>query len=57
MNKTLWGIVKGIEKSSTYPNKLLEWKNRDDKSKAIIGLSLSDSKLHHIDLEKSSNVI
>jgi hypothetical protein len=24
MNKNLWGIVKGIEKSLTNPNKLLE---------------------------------
>jgi hypothetical protein len=31
MNKILWGIVKGIEKSPTNPNKLLEWQSRDDK--------------------------
>jgi hypothetical protein len=53
----LWGIVKGIEKSLTDPNKLSEWQNRDDKAKAIIGLALLDFELHHIDLEKSSKVI
>jgi hypothetical protein len=57
MNKNLWGIVKGIEQSPTDPNKLLEWQSRDDKAKAIIGLALSDSELHHVDLEKSSKEI
>jgi hypothetical protein len=53
----LVGIVKGTEQSPTDPNKLLEWQSKDDKAKAIIGLALSDSKLHHIDLEKSSKEI
>jgi hypothetical protein len=58
MNKNLWGIVKGTEQSPTDPNKLLnEWQSRDDKAKAIIGLALLDSKLHHVDLEKSSKEI
>jgi len=55
--QNLWGIVKGTEKSLTDPNKLLKWKNIDYKAKAIIGLSLSASKLHHIDMEKLSKLI
>jgi hypothetical protein len=43
MNKNLWGIVKETEKSSTYPNKFLKWKNKYDKSKSIIGLAMSNS--------------
>jgi hypothetical protein len=62
MNKSLWGIVKGTEQAprdpiKLDPNKLLEWKSRDDKAKAIIGLALIDSELHHVDLEKSSKEI
>lgn len=57
MNKNLWEIVKGIGKSLTNPNKLLEWQSIDDKAKIIIGLALVDSELHLIDLEKSSKVI
>jgi hypothetical protein len=57
MNKNLWGIVKGTEKSPIDPNKLLEWQSRDDKAKAIIGLALSNFELHHVDLEKSSKII
>lgn len=57
MNKNLWGIINGNEKSPTDPNKWLEWHNRDDKAKAIIGLALLGSKLHRVDLEKSSKEI
>jgi hypothetical protein len=57
MNKNLCAIVKGTEQSPTDPNKLLEWQSRDDKAKATIGLALSDSKLHHVDLRKLSKEI
>jgi hypothetical protein len=57
MNQNLWEIVKGIEKSPRDRNKLLEWKNRDNKTKSIVGLALSDLELYHTDLEKSSKVI
>jgi len=57
MNKTLWGIVKGTERTLRDPIKLLEWQSRDDKAKAIIGHALADSKLYHVDLEKSSKEI
>jgi hypothetical protein len=50
MNKNLWGIVKGIKATSANQNKMIEWERRDDKEKSIIGLSLSDSELHHIDI-------
>jgi hypothetical protein len=53
----MWRIVNGNEQLPTYPNKLLEWQSRDNKAKTIIGLSLLDSELHHVDLEKSSNKI
>ena len=58
MSKKLWGIVKGTE---TYPPqlpaKVVEWKNRDNHAKSIIGVALFDSELHHIDLDKSSEEI
>ena len=57
MNKNLWVVVKGTETSPTNPNGLVEWESIDDKAKAIIGLALVDSDLHHIDLERSSKVI
>jgi hypothetical protein len=57
MNKNLWGIVKGTEATPADPNKLIEWESRDDKEKSIIGLALSDSELHHVDLDKSSKEI
>jgi len=38
-------------------NKLLDWSIRDDKAKAIIGLALFDTELHHVDLDKSSTEI
>ncbi|KAH9291344.1 hypothetical protein KI387_043468, partial [Taxus chinensis] len=57
MNKNLWGIVNGKETAPTDASKLLEWQSRDDRAKAIIGLALSDSELHHVDLDKSSKEI
>ena len=58
MIKNLWGIVKGIETEPTQPpTRVVEWKNRDNHAKSIIGLALSDSELHHIDLDKSSEEI
>jgi len=57
MNKYLWRIVKGTEKQARDPIKLLEWKRKDDKAKDIIVLSIVDSKLHHIDMEKQSKEI
>jgi hypothetical protein len=57
MNKNLWGIVKGTKTTLVDPNKSIEWKSRDDKEKSIIGLALLDSKLHHVDLDKSSKEI
>jgi len=57
MNKNLWGIVKGIETTLGDLTKVLEWKSRDDKSKAIIDLALTDSELYHIDLEDLSKYI
>ena len=36
---------------------LVEWEKKEEKDKAIIGLPLSDTQLHLIDLEKSSKVI
>ena len=52
MNKNLWEIVKGTETSPKNPNELLEQGRRDNKDKAVIGLTLSDFELHHINLEK-----
>jgi hypothetical protein len=57
MNKSLWRIFKGTEATPADRNNLIEWESRDDKAKAIIGLTLSDSELHHIDLDKSSKEI
>lgn len=53
MNKNLWVIVSGKEKTPTNANKLLHWSSRDDKAKAIIGHALFDTELQHIDLDKS----
>jgi hypothetical protein len=36
---------------------LIEWESRYDKEKSIIGLSLSDSELHHVEIDKSSKEI
>lgn len=52
MNKDLWGIIKGTETKATQPNKLIQWKNRDDEAKSIIRPAISYSKLHHVDLDK-----
>ena len=57
MNKNLWGIVKGTEATLVDLSTLIEWESRDDKAKAIIGLTLSNSELHHVDLDKSSKEI
>jgi Mg2+/Co2+ transporter CorB len=57
MNKNLWEIIKGIEETPADLNKLIEWKSRDDEAKTIIGLSLSNLEIHHVDLEKSSEEI
>ena len=55
MSKNLWGIVKDTEIEPTQPPaKVVEWKNRDNHAKSIIGLALSNLELHHIDLDKSS---
>jgi hypothetical protein len=54
MHRNLWGIVKGTEKAPTDPRQLIEWEKKDDRAKAILGLSLADSQLHLIDLKKSS---
>jgi hypothetical protein len=57
MNKNLWGISKGTKEALADSNKLIEWKSIDDKAKSIIGLSLTDSNLHRVDLDKSSKEI
>jgi hypothetical protein len=54
MSRNLWGIVKGTEKEPTDARQLLEWEKRDERDNSILGLSLSDSQLHIIDLRKSS---
>eukprot|EP01018_Ginkgo_biloba_P034981 Gb_38096 [translate_table: standard] len=57
MNKNLWHIVNGTNVVPTEAKILIEWKSKDDKAKSIIGLALSDSKLHHVDLKISSKEI
>ena len=57
MNRGLWSIVKGTEQAPNDPRLLVEWKKKEEKAKAIIGLALSDMQLHLIDLAKSSNEI
>lgn len=57
MNTNLWGIVKGTEVAPVDPNTLKEWENKDDKEKFIIILSLLDSEIHHVDMDKSSKEI
>ena len=56
-NKKLWGIIKGMEVESIDAKQLIEWQTRDEKAKYIIGLSLSYSKLHQVDMENSSKEI
>ncbi|KAH9312384.1 hypothetical protein KI387_027419, partial [Taxus chinensis] len=53
MNKNIWRIVDGKEPAPLHPTRLAEWEIRDDKAKAIIGLALSDSELHYVDLDKN----
>jgi hypothetical protein len=45
-----------LEKYSGF-NFHTEWERIDDKEKSIIGLALSDSELHHVDIDKSSKEI
>ena len=52
MNKSIKGIVEGTNIADKNPNKLVEWHIRDDKTKAMIGLALSNWKLHHVYLDK-----
>lgn len=54
MHKNLWGIVNGTKSQPTDPTQSSAWEQKKEKAKSIIGLSLSDSKLHLIDLDKSS---
>ena len=56
MSKILWGIIKGTEPKPPQPNKLIEWKNRDNLNNvnSIIGLAFPYSQLHVIDIDKSS---
>jgi len=53
MNKGLWNLVKGTEKAPIDAKLLSEWEKREDRAKAIIGLGLSGTQLHLIDLAKS----
>jgi hypothetical protein len=52
MNKNLWGIVKGTKVAPVDPNNLIEWKSRDDMEKSVNSLSLLDSELHQIYMDK-----
>jgi len=56
-NKSLWGVVKGTETEPARSNKIITWQSRDDKAKSIIGLAISDSEPHHVDLDKFSKEI
>jgi hypothetical protein len=57
MNKNPWKNVKGTKAALADPKTLIEWESRDDKTKAMISLSLSDLELHHVDVDKSSKEI
>lgn len=60
MNRSLWSIVKGTEKSLTDAKLLVECENKEDMAKAIFGLkelSLSDTQMHLIDLAKLAHEI
>jgi hypothetical protein len=51
----IMGYIKGIETEPTQPNELIEWQNRNDKAKSIIGLAVLDSELHcYTNLQKKS---
>ena len=52
MSRNLWNIVQGMEKASTDARQLNEWEKREERAKSILGLSLPDSQLHLIDLQK-----
>ena len=54
LTKNLWGIVDGSETTLTDPTLLSAWEKREERDKSIIGLTLSDSQLHLIDLNKYS---
>ena len=49
MNRGLWSIVKGTKEAPIDPRLLVEWENKEEKAKSIIGLALSDTQLHLID--------
>ena len=53
MNRGLWSIVKGTELAPTDPRLLVEWEKKEEKAKSIIGLALSYTQLHLIDLAKN----
>ena len=55
MNRGLWSIVKGTEQAPTDPKLLVEWEKKEENANFIIGLSLSDTQFHLIDLAKTSN--
>lgn len=57
MHKNLWGLVKKIEPAPQDPKQLVEWQKKEERAKSIIGLSLSDSQLYLIDLQKSFSQI
>lgn len=57
LNKYLWDIVNGTEVVPTNAKKKIDWESREEKAKSIIGLALSDSQLHRVDLEKFSKEI
>ena len=50
MSRNLWSIVKGTERVPTDVRQLNEWEKREERAKSILGLSLSDSQLHLINL-------
>ena len=54
MHKKKWGMVNGKEALPIQVCNVLEWQSRDDKTKMVTGLALSNSELHHVDLPKSS---
>ena len=53
MSKNLWGIIDGSETTPTNSAHLIAWEKREERSKSIIALTLSDSKLHLIYLKKN----
>ena len=54
MSKNLWGIVDGSKTIPTDLTQLSAWEKREERDKSMIGLTLLDSQLHLIDLNKSS---